>query len=766
MSPEEWLAQQDASKEAPAATTEPKQLSPEEWAASQPKPEKPMTERIFGEGVRPNATAGERVLATTEAGVGAAAFGVAAQRIAAKMAARHMAAAATGIGATPLVQGGLLAMDLFDIGKVAIGMGAAGAVGSLIEQTVANMGYGRGTQVAAGAIMPGATATAIRGGAQAIGAAIPKVANVAANGLGAMGAPKAGYFIRGVSNLAKTGEQAAQQEAIDAERAALLGKYQPKPESATVAGEALGKGVAEQTSRFRTAQELKQARIAGLISKEEAVKAEAALAKEQAQPGIIPNADSLELGGKAKLGGEMRTSIESAEEPLLKERAAGYKDLLKKATLSARDKEQVGQHFGASEEGQKIKTVLDEKIKGVPGETVTDYTPDQKAQFTKYRDQIFGKPPKLDAEGNVVEAGTKPASSTALDTLTRRLGDAAFGKPAEGADAIDKVVAGELRDLILKGADGKGGVYAWEPKFAEAKQFYRDASDKLGPWATIKGKAVLSKEDFTGALSQRYKEEPEKVVDLYFKRSRGFEDLTKQLGDDTKQALKFSEKYATQNLEGKSSDAAEKWIKNQEWLSDPKAKPLRDKLETAVFEQRQKEGRALSLEEKVKSSKVVSEDKRSFLKGIDDKVASHYAELERIGKLAEPVISRAEKVIAGDLRDAELKSFKEILRSSPEARSAFPDVAIQYIVKGTGGEKIIERANKVTHNLQRAGLITKEEQASIVKDANKFAGVVEGTINNRKQLDAWSTHIAKRLNGILSRTASSAVVGHLNEGKE
>lgn len=753
-SPEQFMAQQNAAQ----PTAEP---SPSDTAGNVPSPEqfmqqeKPMAERIFGEGVRPDATIGERALVTTEQAAGAAAFSVAMQRVMQKMALRHGAAAMTGVGATPLVQGSLLAMDAFELAKMtAVG----GAVGSLIEQSAANLGAGRGTQVALGAVLPGVAPTMARVGQGVMEAAGPTLGKLVNAGTYALG--PAGYKLRAIGyGLKGAGEEQLRKEAVEAERAALLSGT--KPEAATVAGQALEKGVAEQTSRFRTAQELKQARAAGLISKEEAAKAEAALAKEQAQPGIMPETTP------AKLGEEMQTSVTKAAEPLLTERAEGYKKLYNKAIESATKKEQAGQNFGASEEGQKIRAILDQKIQGT-GEPTSDYTPDQKAQFTKYRDQIFGKDAEVDADGNIIKGkeGIKPASARQLDTLVRRLGDAAFGKEAKGAEAIDSQVAKDIRDLILKGADGNGGIYAWEPKFAEAKQFYRAKTEELGPWSTKRGQAVTSKEDFVGVLKNRFAMEPDKVAQQYFSSSRGFDDLTNQLGGNVKQAAKFGEEYAMQKLEGLGSDKAEAWLKKQSWLEDSKAKSLRDKLETYVFEQRQKEGRAASLEEKAKSSKVVSEDRKSFLQNIDEKVAAHQTALEKKFGIGAPETSRIEDVISGKMTTKDINEFRNVLRSSPEARDAMPDIALQYIVKGDKADTIIGRAEQALHNLQRAKMITPKQATEIMDSANKFAEVTKGAINNRKQLDSWTTHFAKRLNGAVSRTVGSAAVGNLNEGKE
>lgn len=754
-SPEQFMAQQNDAETAQPATAQ----SPNNAAGNAPSPEqfmqqeKPMAERIFGEGVRPDATMGERALVTAEQATGAAAFSVAMQRVMQKMALRHGAAAMTGVGATPLVQGSLLAMDAFELAKMtAVG----GAVGSLIEQGAANLGAGRGTQVALGAVLPGVAPTMARVGQGVMEAAGPTLGKLVNAGTYALG--PAGYKLRAIGyGLKGAGEEQLRKGAVEAERAALLSAT--KPEAATVAGQALEKGVAEQTSRFRTAQELKQARIAGLISKEEAVKAEAALAKEQAQPGIMPETTP------AKLGEEMQTSVTKAAEPLLTERAEGYKKLYNEALQSARVKERSGEHFGASEEGAKIKEVLNQKIRGT-GEPTSDYTPDQKAQFSKLKEQIFGRKGAVDPITGEKLPDIKPASARQLDTLVRRLGDAAFGKEAEGAKAIDSQVAKDTRDLILKGADGNGGIYTWEPKFAEAKQFYRAKSEELGPWSTKRGQAVTSKEDFVGVLKNRFAMEPDKVAQQYFSSSRGFDDLTNQLGGNAKQATKFGEEYAMQKLEGLGSDKAEAWLKKQSWLEDSKAKSLRDKLETYVFEQRQKEGRAASLEEKAKSSKVVSEDHKSFLQNIDEKVAAHQTALEKKFGIGAPESSRIEDVISGKMTTKDINEFRSVLRSSPEARDAMPDIALQYIVKGDKADTIIGRAEQVLHNLQRAKMLTPKQATEIMDSANKFAEVTKGSINNRKQLDSWTTHFAKRLNGAVSRTVGSAAVGKLNEGKE
>lgn len=695
------------------------------------KEEKPTAEKIFGPGVGAEATGAQRLAATGEAAVGSALVGEAMRRVGLKMAARHAAAAMTGAGATPLVQGALLGMDAYELMKMtAVG----GAVGSMVEQAAEKMGAGRGTQVAMGALVPGMGPTVSRGivgAAESLGPKLGSALKSATYALGPVGykVRAAGYGLKGAL------EGASKEQATEAARAGVLAGT--SPEAGEITGKALETGVARETGKFKTALQLQKERAAVAAK-------EAATATEEAKSGIAAAKTPDELGQ------EVQKAVTKKQETLLKERATGYKERYESAIDSAKAKEESGLHFGASEEGSDVRQALNQRIKGT-GSPTSDYTSDQKSQFSKLKEQIFGRKGAVDPITGEKLPDIKPASAKQLDTLVRRLGDAAFGKETEGAKAIDSQVAKDVRSLILNGSDGKGGIYSWEPKFAEAKSFYKAKSDELGPWSTKRGQAVTSKEDFQGVLAQRPSMDPSKVPQQYFNTPRGYSDLVSQLGGDSKQAAAMGEQYALKQLEGKTAAESQKWLDKSTWLENPQAKTVRDKIETHIIEQGQKEGRAGALTEKAENI--------PFIKDIDTKVAAKLDKLESDFKLGSDVGVRMEKVLGGEMRSSDIKAFKEVLGDNPEAIKVLPDVAIQYIVKGKDAATITGRAKQVLQNLEKSGMISKDDAARILNESNKVANVAGGKINNKKQLDSWSTHFSKRLLGATTRMMSDYTQG-------
>lgn len=165
----------------------------------------------------------------------------------------------------------------------------------------------------------------------------------------------------------------------------------------------------------------------------------------------------------------------------------------------------------------------------------------------------------IDSDGNPV---TKkfPVSFNAIDQLRRKLGQAAFGKEAEGYEAI--------------GADNAKSLYsklsALQAEFAPAKKNlitnYEEASRMLDPFKTGAGKKASAVERFGDEI---YKTDASTLPGTYFNTRQSIKDLIELTGGDRALVEKSASDYVARQLQGKNQDAIKKFVfDNKEWMQE------------------------------------------------------------------------------------------------------------------------------------------------------------------------------------------------------
>lgn len=165
----------------------------------------------------------------------------------------------------------------------------------------------------------------------------------------------------------------------------------------------------------------------------------------------------------------------------------------------------------------------------------------------------------VDEQGNPV---TKkfPVSFNAIDELRRKLGQAAFGKEAEGYEAIGadnaKTLYRELSELQAKFAPSKKNLIA----------NYEEASRTLDPFRTGAGKKATAVERFGDDI---YKTDASTLPGTYFSTRQSVKDLIELTGGDKPFVESAASDYVARQLQGKNVDGVKKFVfDNKEWLQE------------------------------------------------------------------------------------------------------------------------------------------------------------------------------------------------------
>ena len=165
----------------------------------------------------------------------------------------------------------------------------------------------------------------------------------------------------------------------------------------------------------------------------------------------------------------------------------------------------------------------------------------------------------VDEQGNPV---TKkfPVSFNAIDELRRKLGQAAFGKDAEGYEAIGadnaKTLYRELSELQAKFAPSKKNLIS----------NYEEASRTLDPFKTGAGKKATAVERFGDDI---YKTDASTLPGTYFNTRQSARDLIELTGGDKAFVEGEASNYVARQLQGKNLESVKKFaFDNKEWLQE------------------------------------------------------------------------------------------------------------------------------------------------------------------------------------------------------
>ena len=437
----------------------------------------------------------------------------------------------------------------------------------------------------------------------------------------------------------------------------------------------------------------------GIAERQKAIEADRILAQSAAQSEILKRQKLLQQQQAAAVkpitqapdeetfAGQLQGEIFATQKPLIENRATQYSQLLNDATASAQSKQAQGNFWQTSPEGQSVKSYWEDKI------AKRELPTSEANKVEKLLKDIYG------------DAQTPPLDIKGIDVLIRQLGERGkYGVEVSGAEGIDKTLAQDLRRTITKGIGERGketgGIYSWEPKFAEAKGLYSGQSELLKAWETKTGRKTLGEET-----------KPLEVPKQYFSSRAGYDDLVAQLGGNKNKAAEYGRQYA----QLKTQDLTTPKELNK-WLSDPKngwvdnVPGLRQQIEKKAIAAEQSENLA-------KQIPVLEANLKQWNTSVDNKVKNLYGDIMGNEK---PGFAFERMLTGKTLSDTEKRALNTYIGANPEARKLVPSVVREMLTKESPKNVLETFDRKIAPMLEQTKLVNKDEIASLRQQAMKL----------------------------------------------
>ena len=297
-------------------------------------------------------------------------------------------------------------------------------------------------------------------------------------------------------------------------------------------------------------------------------------------------------------------------------------------------------------------------------------------------------------DGQPTKFETFRTSFEALDAVRRKVQKAAFGKEAEGYEALGQTVAKDLYGKLSKAQESYlGGTGAKVNIQRELQNNYTKGLETTAQFEERMGRMALDPDKSPASLTKNF-----------FKDSKGVEDLISLTGN--RQLVEnMAESYVARNLAGKSSEQAKTWLKSKEntdWLRSVQGGNLTAKAEKYVENLTQietREGflsskageRAAQMKEQGKaaraeSAKIMEKAQEQAGKVTQERQADivKTADLKASG-LRKEAEAKAKSLVGGGGFDAQ--KVHSTLLSGPVEQ--LPDV-FRYVAGTPGGQTAIE----------------------------------------------------------------------------
>jgi hypothetical protein len=306
-------------------------------------------------------------------------------------------------------------------------------------------------------------------------------------------------------------------------------------------------------------------------------------------------------------------------------------------------------------------------------------------------------------------------SFNAIDTVRRKLGDAAFGQGEEGFKAIGQARAkewyGYLSDLQSK--------YAGQAQ-DELQGGYELASGLLERFKGGPGAKVLKTEKLAPDM---FTKDTKDVPAAFFKSRDGVAQLS-AITKDPALVEQTASDYVARNLKDKSADAAEQWLRsNSDFLSSPELKNVLQKSVDYVDQLRAVEGQTKGMVAGAKAQESVSE--QTFKTGLSE--ANKIAEQGR--KTSESILGSKfpEKRVNALLNSTDKTEWENVanaLKLSTEGRGLLSRSLEQHLANIAEREpssfKAIDALNEIAEPLLSTGLADKAYLDGLRAQLNKI----------------------------------------------
>lgn len=354
----------------------------------------------------------------------------------------------------------------------------------------------------------------------------------------------------------------------------------------------------------------------------------------------------------------------------------------------------------------------------------------------------------VDEQGNPV---TKkfPVSFNAVDELRRKLGQAAFGKEAEGYEAIGadnaKTLYRELSELQAKFAPSKKNLIS----------NYEEASRTLDPFKTGAGKKATAVERFGDEI---YKTDASTLPNTYFSTRQSVKDLIELTGGDKSFVEGAASDYVARQLQGKNVDGVKKFaFDNKEWLQEfpglsakidsyinaltrservgPRTETLAKGLKTEI--------KTLPVEAESAAAKAKSEAEKEAGRKIKESKATAkqiVKEAEKEAKLVSGASGKARQLLGGGdpVKEIEklilggqtekLSQIAPYIKSDPQLMKDFSKAVDISISRMNPNQVYDEFTRYIRPALENTGLITKQQGNDLAKRIRVVQMTLEPTM--------------------------------------
>jgi hypothetical protein len=267
-------------------------------------------------------------------------------------------------------------------------------------------------------------------------------------------------------------------------------------------------------------------------------------------------------------GEELRSKVVGLEQEKLQVRDAAYQSTVAKRDAEVAAKEASGQFIDSAKGMPELKLELDTALlRTAKGQAaakgmaqVTD--PGTHNSYQRMFEAVTNKRAQvgIDAEGNPIYKTFK-TSFGAIDQVRRQLGKVAFGKEAEGYDALGQQLAKKWYDKLSKVQQE----YAGESQ-SILQSDYHEAMDGLKSINSRTGQKFTATDKIN---TEMYVKDAKELPSAFFKSKQSVKDL-QELTGDSELVKSESEHHLARELQGKSAQQVRDYMSkpsNQDWIS-------------------------------------------------------------------------------------------------------------------------------------------------------------------------------------------------------
>jgi len=314
---------------------------------------------------------------------------------------------------------------------------------------------------------------------------------------------------------------------------------------ATTAGKT-AEEIASAEKRAKTAE--KRAGVAEKITEREAGKGEAAYGK---LPGVTTATEAGVTKGipesESSIGQRIKTKTKEIYDNLKAVRQANAEKNKADAFNYARSKELAGDRVEKTKAYKDVENQIDRLINDKETGTAVATLDAIKNPLLAIRRAI--DPRYVDEATGMVRG--KPVSFEGLEQLRRFLRERSYGLPAEGFDAINQQMAGDLAKSIEKVMSEFS-----ERRIDKFINQYRKDSEPLQAFQSRLGKSFVGEQKGTSIATTP----AESVANAVFKNKENYDNFISAIGGDEKLAREEAQRYFAGQLEGKTAAQARKFL--------------------------------------------------------------------------------------------------------------------------------------------------------------------------------------------------------------